>query len=570
MSFLIIRRAQILTKHNMVFRNELRPRGKVFGLTNRQRVYIYCTMRVRLEYKAMAFLNPQERSFSRSIVQLAYCNPFLPERIEHERTALGSDFDESQADWNLHGDKWDDHANVTAILRRGEQLVDKLRKRLSTDVKPTPEELQLYEDLALFVLYNRFRKNLSQFIELRSKGHAPSSLATSYDRFQEMARRLLHVPRRRSIAEKEIAHLFACFFQIKRAFHYIFRNIIGVSSPAARFRAAAWQSIFTHHMRRYRNVMYNQMADITTLITGPSGTGKELAARAIGMARYIPFDPKKAVFAEDYLDSFHAVNLSALSPTLIESELFGHVHGSFTGAVKDRVGWFEDCTPTGTVFLDEIGDVDPAIQVKLLRVLQARVFQRIGDTTERSFRGKAIAATNRNLAEQMHAGQFREDLYYRLCGDMIVAPSLGERLRDKPEELHTLVLFVAKRLIGDEAVSLTEEAVSYIEQHIGMTYAWPGNVRELEQCVRNILIRGEYQARRQSGSPERELTRQFAEGSLTVDELIGRYCTLVYAQTGSYQETARRLGVDRRTIKTRVDPQLLESLRSRHSGEDLD
>jgi transcriptional regulator with PAS, ATPase and Fis domain len=323
-------------------------------------------------------------------------------------------------------------------------------------------------------------------------------------------------------------------------------------------------------MRRYRNVMYNQMADITTLITGPSGTGKELAARAIGMARYIPFDPKKTVFVEDYLDSFHAVNLSALSPTLIESELFGHVRGSFTGAVQDRVGWFEDCAPTGTVFLDEIGDVDPAIQVKLLRVLQARVFQRIGDTKERSFRGKAIAATNRNLTEQMHSGQFREDLYYRLCADMIVAPSLGERLRDNPDELHTLVLFVARRLIGDEAVSLTEEAVSYIEQHIGMTYAWPGNVRELEQCVRNILIRGEYHALGKSESPERDLTRQLAEGSLTVDELIGRYCTLIYAKTGSYQETARRLGVDRRTIKTRVDLQLLESLRSRHSGEDLD
>ena len=233
------------------------------------------------------------------------------------------------------------------------------------------------------------------------------------------------------------------------------------------------------------------------------------------------------------------------------------------------MGWFEDCAPTGTVFLDEIGDVDPAIQVKLLRVLQARVFQRMGDTKERSFRGKAIAATNRNLTEQMNSGQFREDLYYRLCADMIVAPALDECLRDNPEELQTLVLFVAKRLIGDEAASLTEEAVSYIEQHIGMTYAWPGNVRELEQCVRNILIRGEYQPRGQSEPPERELTRQLAEGRLTVDELIARYCTLVYAKTGSYQETARRLGVDRRTIKARVDSQLLESVRSRHSGEHL-
>src|SRR5439155_20966969 len=125
----------------------------------------------------------------------------------------------------------------------------------------------------------------------------------------------------------------------------------------------------------------------------------------------------------------YALNPSALSPTLIESERCGHRRSAFTGAVQDRAGWLEVCRPLGTVFLDEIGELDPALQVKLLRVLQTRTFQRIGDTRDRRFNGKIIAATNRDLAAEMAVGRFRKDLYYRLCSDIIVTPSLEEQLR---------------------------------------------------------------------------------------------------------------------------------------------
>ena len=204
--------------------------------------------------------------------------------------------------------------------------------------------------------------------------------------------------------------MFACFYQIRRAFHLIFRHLIGASRPAATLRAAVWQSIFTHDMRRYRRSLYRRMHDVTTLVTGPSGTGKELVARAIGLSRYIPFDPDREAFVADLDDAFHALNLSALSPTLIESELFGHRKGAFTGALEDRVGWLESCPPHGTVLLDEIGDVDASIQVKLLRVLQTREFQRIGETAPRQFLGKLIASTNRDLASEMRAGSFPRGL----------------------------------------------------------------------------------------------------------------------------------------------------------------
>src|SRR6185369_7664900 len=171
------------------------------------------------------------------------------------------------------------------------------------------------------------------------------------------------------------------------------------------------------------------------LITGPSGTGKELAARAIAESRYAAFDEHRVAFANDHVDSFFPINISALSPTLVESELFGHRRGAFTGAVADRKGWLETCAESGSVFLDELGDLDPSIQVKLLRVIETRTFHPVGDTAGRRFHGKLITATNRDLSAAMQQGHFREDLYYRLCSDQVATPSLAEQLADSPAVL---------------------------------------------------------------------------------------------------------------------------------------
>src|SRR5262249_34835056 len=138
--------------------------------------------------------------------------------------------------------------------------------------------------------------------------------------------------------------------------------------------------------------------------------------------------------------------------TLIESELFGHVAGAFTGAVSERWGKLDEevCDEYGTVFLDEIGELDAGIQVKLLRVLQDRRFQRLGENEDRKFVGKIVAATNRDLPAEMRAGRFREDFYYRLCADRIETPSLLDQLEETPDDLYHLLFFVARKAIGDE------------------------------------------------------------------------------------------------------------------------
>ena len=511
----------------------------------------------------MSLFTPEERASADALSRLAYCNPFLPERVVCERTVLGPEFVATDAVWSVRAEERLANPNIDKLAALAERLASRLRERMFGKVTASVGELAVYQDVVIYVLYQRYEPSLREAVVKQRPGRR----VTSYRKFRADFERFLALPSVDPSSFIAPDHMFACLFQIRRAFHQVFNHIVGGSMPTARLRAAVWQSIFTHDMQRYQRSLYSRMHDVTTLVTGPSGTGKELVARAIGLSRYVSFDPVREVFTTNAEESFHALNLSALPATLIESELFGHRKGAFTGALDDRTGWFEACPPQGTVLLDEIGELEASIQVKLLRVLQTREFQRIGETKSREFRGKVIASTNRDLAREMWAGRFREDLYYRLCSDLIVAPSLQEQIVDSPGELHNLVRFVAKRVAGpEEAEPLVTEVLEWIEQELGTDYPWPGNVRELEQCVRNVLVRKQYRPQnRRRKDPRDELADAVAQGRLTAKELLRRYCTLVYARTSNYQETARRLGLDRRTVKSNIDPDFLEELRASSS-----
>jgi transcriptional regulator with AAA-type ATPase domain len=500
----------------------------------------------------MPLIPATERTRIEAIAQLVYCNPFLGERITLERHILGDAFVPTDSVWHPLGDVEAANRHLAPIGERAERLAGELRSRLLEGVDTTPADIELYQDLCIYVLYNRCRAGLLAMLR-RPSGARGRRKAPFFDEFQASCGHLLDDTGVGLGHGQTEATLFACFSQVRRAFEHTFYWIVGGSLPAARLRAQVWQSIFTHDLRRYQRALYSRMGEVTTLITGPSGAGKELVARAIGLARYIPFDPETRSFEADPETTFLPLNLSALSPTLVESELFGHRRGAFTGAVADRRGWLELCPPTGTVFLDEIGEIDANLQVKLLRVLESRTFQPLGTTDDRRFAGKVVAATNRDLGREMQEGRFREDLYYRLCSDTVVAPSLRERIADRPEELDTLIHFLAQRLVGEEeAPGLTDEAASWIRDNLGEDYPWPGNVRELSHCVSNVMIHADYRPaeRPPEASPAEQFAAAVAAGELPLSEVVRRYCTLVHEQAGSYVEAARRLGVDRRTVRT--------------------
>ncbi|MGH9335869.1 MAG: sigma 54-interacting transcriptional regulator, partial [Vicinamibacteria bacterium] len=261
-------------------------------------------------------LSAKERKFLDTLSRLATCNPFLPERVELEREVLEGDFEDVSPVWSKRLDR--QNPNVVKLAGRAEAMARKMRGNAVPGRRASPEETRLYEELAFYVLYYRFEEDFGRAMS------DPS--APFYETFCRAARELLSLP-------TELPHWFSFLFQIRRASHYIFEFIVGSSLPAARLRASIWQSIFTHDIRRYRRALFEKMGDVSTLVTGPSGTGKELVARAVASARYIPFQPKPARFAIDVTETFYPLNLSAMAPTLIESELFGHRRGAFTGAL---------------------------------------------------------------------------------------------------------------------------------------------------------------------------------------------------------------------------------------------
>ncbi len=235
---------------------------------------------------------------------------------------------------------------------------------------------------------------------------------------------------------------------------YRFDNIIGSSPPM--------QAV-------YRLVAQCAPTNSTVLLTGESGTGKELIARAI---HYNSLRRDKA---------FVPVDCTSLSENLLESELFGHVKGAFTGAVANKKGMFE-VAGSGSLFLDEIGNFSLAIQAKLLRVLQEREFRAVGDTRTQTANFRLITASNRDLNAMVAAGTFRDDLYYRINIFPVHVPALRERKEDIPAlAYHFLKAFSAE--LGKKVTDISEGAMSAL-----MTYSWPGNVRELENVIQRAAI----------------------------------------------------------------------------------
>jgi DNA-binding NtrC family response regulator len=289
----------------------------------------------------------------------------------------------------------------------------------------------------------------------------------------------------------------------------------------------------------------------TVLLLGESGTGKELIARAIH---------QRSPRARQPMVTVHC---AALSPTLLESELFGHEKGAFTGAHERRIGRFEQAQG-GTLFLDEIGEIDATIQIKLLRFLGERTFERVGSGKTLSADVRLVAATNKNLEALVKAGTFREDLFFRLRVVEIHLPPLRDRVADIPLLAQAFLAEFAKE--NGKAVSgLSPEALDAL-----MIHRWPGNVRELRTAMEHavVLARGERitlrdlpPSVRQPHTEPGEPAALLAQGSLTVQEAEKQLLVRALKETGGNRSlAAKRIGMSRRTLYRKLDAYQLEGL----------
>ena len=466
-----------------------------------------------------------DRDFLNALADVVFGNPFSARRAALvARLAPGA----------KPGDLTQDREALARLV--APRLEPWLSRKLSD------EERRLVEPALLYVTYHRFVPQIDAHIERQAKqGGAP--LAVPFG--EQVMAELMRV----GFSEEAAARYFAFFFQLRRAFYFSYRSLAGECESMRRLRESVWNNVFTHDMRGFEAALWNRMEDFSTLILGETGTGKGQIAAAIGRSGFIPYLPAQHRFAANFAETFIAINLSQFPETLIESELFGHRKGAFTGAIDHHDGVFERCSAHGALFLDEIGEVSIPVQIKLLQVLQERTFTPLGGRDKKRFSGRVIAATNQPLDRLRSEGRFREDFFYRLCSDVIRMPTLRERIAESSAELPVLVRLLVERISG------SSELVEKVLENLPKGYAWPGNVRELEQAVRRILLTGKYVP--ESAATLGDLDSTFMEkvraGELSATELLARYSAMLHRRLGTYAEVAKRTGLDPRTTRKYVE-----------------
>jgi len=488
-------------------------------------MYIICTMKTSLK-KA-------DRDFFGQIARAAFSNPFGEERDTIDTTI-------AQA---LGGTHLPDVLDGVSFAL--EKRLKELKKRGLSDISSYEgEDRYIVKTAILFDLFHRFSEQFDDLIIRQAKsGDAACPVTFAGDLLSSLAGY--------GFSDMETLRYLAGIYQLRRAFYFIREGLPGQCPSMRRLREGLWNNVFTHDTRLYDKFLWIRMEDFSTLLLGETGTGKGTAAAAIGRSGFIPFDPKTNKFSDSFTRTFITINLSQYPESLIESELFGHRKGAFTGAIDAHTGIFARCSPYGSILLDEIGEISRSVQIKLLQILQERTFCAVGSHEKQRFEGRVIAATNRTMAELRQKQLFRDDFYYRLCSDVLIIPTLRQRISEEPKELDMLLAHVIRRLIGKDDPDLTAFVKQRIVRNLPPDYSWQGNVRELEQCVRSILLTGVYHAEGKSQTTDMEahIIEQIKKKAYDADSLLTDYCTLLYKKHGSYEEVARRMKMDRRTVK---------------------
>lgn len=482
-------------------------------------------------------LNSEERNFFSLVFQAIKANPFSQERANLDLEIAGL----------YPGISYQER--IHKVIREVNVRIKHLAEKNRANIKQYKgKDRIIFQNSVLFDFFHLFLDRFDTHIEEQIKaGDHPVKV--------EFANEGLSYLLNKGFDESEAIRNFSLSFQLRRAFYFIDRGLKGKSPSMITLKQSLWNNVFTNSLDIYNQYLWNRMEDFSTLIFGETGTGKGAVASAIGQSGYIPFDAKKKVFKESFARSFVSLNLSQYAESLIESELFGHKKGAFTGAVNDRKGILGQGSPYGAIFLDEIGEVSIPIQIKLLKVLEERIFFPVGSYQPHKFQGRIIAATNRSVEEIVENKILRQDFFYRLCSDLIFVPPLRLRLKEDFSELEELLSYTIERILGVPSPDLVKMVRKVIYKHPGKNYTWPGNVRELSQCVRRILLNHNYTGipKIEGPVPQSKLSSKMEKGSLDALALTQSYCHLLYQNYGTYGEVARRTKLDRRTVKKYIE-----------------
>jgi DNA-binding NtrC family response regulator len=484
------------------------------------------------------YLHTSERDFFRLVSNLAFSNPFETDTFELAYRIAGGRY-RSREILNK---------KLNAAIR--EKLEESVfRKRISwKDFSGEDREL-----IRVASLYDTYHNCMAEFDDLILQ-QIEKGVDSCTVPFAQKTLSLLY---QRGFAAEQALQYFAFYYQLRRAWYFIFHGLIGKNPSMEKLRAHLWRSIFTHDARWYEQFLWNRMEDFSTFLVGETGTGKGTAAAAIGRSGYIPFDESKGRFVESFMGNFIEINLSQFPESLIESELFGHQKGAFTGAIESHKGVFSLCSKFGSIFLDETGDVSIPVQIKLLKVLEERNFTAVGSHKKLHFSGRIIAATNKSIRELREGNVFRRDFYYRLCSNVITVPTLRQQIKETPASLETLLKHTIHRIVGEPSQELENMVLEVIGREVGSQYHWPGNVRELEQTVRCVLLNHNYCSEIEGWceAPQNVLGDTFNNLQLSAQELLSAYCANLYEKHKTYEKVSEITQLDPRTVKKYIQYQ---------------
>jgi hypothetical protein len=487
----------------------------------------------------MALFHGSIQHAAEAIAALAYTNPWLPERAALEHRALGAAYRTGPGAADGRS------PNAEALAERARELVERAHAKLVDEPVRARADLELYQSLLRFDLQQRGESLLGALAQAASDGGLRKRRVASFKLFRAQAEQLGVLPGERLPLLERLPHLFALLFQQRRALSLLHAHVPGEARAVQALRAEAWHSIFGHDLRRREVTQDVALPALPTLIRAPLGEDAAPLAQALAGAAYVPFDEHELRFTGE--------------PTLIVHCAADLAPGELARALGHGADDLESVEILATSFIDELCDLDPAAQRAFASAL-ARRRTAVGDAGGVH---KWIAATRHDPEQEARRGRLREDLVWELCADSLVLPPLAAQLAGRPEDLLELCTHAVRGLCArDHEDAAAHEVARFVEHHLPR-YAWPGGRRELWQCARSVLVHGRYNAPQspRSGSAVERLAVRLGRAELSADALLDAYVTIAYHRTGSYQEAARQLGLDRRTIKSRIDGELLDELR---------
>ncbi|RMD83084.1 MAG: hypothetical protein D6820_02780 [Lentisphaerae bacterium] len=476
-------------------------------------------------------------------------NPFSSGWRQALRRLLDNEYVDSGFNDSLTLQRLNLDPNLELLKDRLAAMMRRIRSRINSGSLFETHEVPQYVDLLNLHLLLRYAGSFLKLIHASQQPGVTEPVKVDwypdYVRALEQGLKLLPGPRPRWMVPD---HLIACHFQWFRSFYFLKTYIQGNSSLSLRLRQQLWNALLGHNLRRYLRMFYRAVPMLNLLLQGEQGTGKQHVAQLLSCCRYIHFEPNEQRFHSLAWGLFRKINLP-----------LQEIQHSMKSPLNEES--LAQLPPYTTLYLQRVDQISPAFAAVCSQALYELLNRNELDFSAKSpltaGRIKLISSISQPFEELVERDCDFRELLINLSNDFIRIPSLCERIDGKREELQNFVFRIVWHELGDEeAYPLTTEVMEVIEKELGFDYPWPGNFEELRSCIYRIIMRRHYEGLRSIG--RNTLERAIMNGELSADEIVSYYTTAMYDQVQNYQEVARRLHIDRRTVKSKINYELYQ------------